>query len=179
MPGERTLYRKIQVVLDYTKDGRHNDKDTLMKYIIGRQPTNFIYYYRDKTTKDIVHDYSERSIEHTIEICRELKLISGDELVLTRVGVSASDPSRFSAIIGKRASELLESKGIPVSTISRAIKSILLSNSPAPPTAEAIWNQLDRPEKVTTFQTFAQLLNLLGESRHLLMTQKRIYLPMP
>ncbi len=177
MPGERTLYRKIQVVLDYAKDGRHNDKDTLVKYIIRRQPTNFIYYYRDIKTDTIVHGYSEGSIERTIEICHELKLVSGDKIALTRTGVSASDPTRFSAIIGKKAIELLENKGISLYVICSAIKNILSSENPAPPTAKAIWDQIDTSQDVIDFQTFAQMLNLLGESSHLLMTQRRIYLP--
>lgn len=177
MPGERTLYRKIQVVLNYAKEGKHTDKTTLIDYIIGRKPTNFIYYYRDKSTDEIIYGYSEKSLERTIQICHDLKLLSGEALALTRTGVSASDPRRFMTIIGRRTSEFLESKGISLNSIGRAIKKILQASNPQPPTAEAIWKQLEEEQEILEFSTFARFLNLLGQSQRLLMTQRRIYLP--
>lgn len=179
MPGERTLYRKIQIILDYAKDRRHKDKRTLIDYIVGRKPTNFIYYYRDRTTDEIIYGYSEKSIERTMEICRDLKLLSGEGLFLTKTGVTASDPRRFMTIIGRKTSELLESKGISLNSILRAIRRIIRSSNPEPPTVRTIWHELNEPEESIDFLTFAQLLNLLGQSGYLVMSQKRIYFPVP
>jgi hypothetical protein len=177
MPGERTLYRKIQVVLGYAKDGRHEDKETLVKYITNHKPTNFIYYYRDGNSEEVAHGYSQKSIEDSIDVCYDLKLFSGHTVDLTKTGISACDSRRFPSVVGRRTVEFLESRKIPLSAIDNAIKKILLSNNPEPPTARAIWSQLYESVDNVDFQLFARLLNLLGQSQQLLMTQRRIYLP--
>lgn len=177
MIGERTVYRKIQVILDYAKDGRHNDKDSLVSYIVNQKPTNFIYYYRNVTTDEIEHGYSVKSIVHTIQLCIDLKLLSAKALTLTKIGVSASDPRRFPSIVGKKTSEFLEDNGVPLSSITNAIRKILRSSNPNPPTGKEIWDRLQLPDEGIKYRLFRQLICLLGQCKVLMMSQKRIYLP--
>jgi len=177
MPGEHTLYRKIQVVLDYAKNGKHEDEKTLVDYISSRKPTNFIYYYRDKKTDKIAFGYSENSIKRAIQMCCDLKLLRGPKLELTKVGVSASDPRRFTTIIARRVTEFIDRKGVPLSTVETAIRKVLHAPDPEPPTTRAIWDRIAHPKEDIDFVTFAQLLNLLGQSKQLNMSQRRIYLP--
>lgn len=177
MPGERTLYRKIQVILDYVKEGKHEDQEALLEYIYSRSPTNFIYYWRDKTTDRVEHDYSKRSITSVIQLCGDLQLISKKDLSLTKTGIAASDPRRFPTIIGRQTTHLLEKKNIPLISIRQAINETLGGGDPKPPTAVEIWARLDGAADNVDFQQFRQLINLLGQSNVLLMSQKRIYLP--
>ena len=177
MIGERTVYRKIQVILDYAKDGRHNDKDSLISYIVNRKPTNFIYYYRNVKTDEIEHGYSEKSIDHAIMLCIDLKLLSDEALTLTKIGVSASDPRRFPSIVGKKTSKFLEDNGIPLSSITNAIRKILRSSNPKPPTDKEIWEKLQLHDDGIKYRLFKQLTCLLGQCQVLMMSQKRIYLP--
>ena len=177
MTGERTLYRKVQVVLDYAKEGKHRDRATLIEYIVSRQPTNFVFYWRHRASDEVRHGYSEASIRRAIQACLDLHLLHGTELALTKRGLSATDPRRFTTIIGSSVSQFLESAGIPVTSIVVAISKILRSSKPRPPTAREIWDQLGAPEEAIDPDEFLQMITLLGQSQVLLMTQKRIYLP--
>ena len=179
MPGERTLYRKIQVVLDYAKEGKHHNEDSLLDYIQSQHPTNFIYYWRDRKTDETVHGYSVKSIAHVIRLCVELKLLSREELLLTETGVSAADPRRFPNILGEKVKELFEEKGISLASIHAAIARILQAESPTPPTAEKIWEYARTSNVNIDLTTFNQMIALLGQCKILLMTQRRIYLPFP
>lgn len=176
MPGERSLYRKIHVTLEYAKERKHKSVDSLGEFIYRRSPTNFLYYWRDRETDDIKHDYSRGSINDTIMLCIDLGLMSRDG-GLTQLGVTAVDPRRFPTVVGNRVSRLLAENGVDLDTIKVAIVTILRGPVPNPPTAEEIWAQIEEPEEFD-FLTFKRLMNLLGECHVLLRTQKRIYLPL-
>jgi len=177
MPGEKTIYRKIQVVLDYVKSGKHHSFDSLSKYIYSRAPANFIYYYRHKETDKVKFDYSKKSIDRTIQLCLELRLISKDRLSLANIGASASDPRRFPIIIGKCVIDLLKRKKISLDLIKNTIEDVLHDSNPKPPTSLEIWKRLEVDENDIKLVRYKQLINLLGQCNILLMTQKRIFLP--
>src|SRR5688572_8611360 len=120
MPGERSLYRKIQVTLEYAEEGKHKSVETLEDHIYRRSPTNFVYYWRDDTDT-IRHEYSRNSIQETIKTCVALGIIKASDGGLTTLGVSASDPRRFPTIVGNRVSKLLSEKGVGVDVIKKAI----------------------------------------------------------
>lgn len=178
MPGEKTIYRKIQIVLDYVKSGKHHDYDSLLNYIYHRSPTNFLYYWRDLETDEIKFDYSKKSINRILNLTIELKLLSRNTMSLTKNGVSATDPRRFPTVIGKRVTDYLNSKQIPLKLIEKAIRDAIQENNPMPPTSLEIWDQLDLDEDVIKLIKFKQMINLLGQCNILYMTQKRIFLPL-
>jgi len=177
MSGERTLYRKVQVVLDYAKEGKHRDKSTLVERILDRQPSNFAYYWRDRRTDEVKRGYSKVSIDKAIQTCIDLKLVSGEEVNLTKKGVSAADPGRFPTVVGKSASARLEEKGIPHSSIVKAIVSILHADPPRIPTIEELWAKLGERGDGVDATEFRQMVTLLGQREILRMTQKRVFLP--
>ena len=177
MAGAQTMYRKIQIILDYAKKGKYRDKESLLEYISKRSPTNFTYFYRDRKTDKIVSRLSMKSIDHAVNLCIELKLISNKNFSLTKAGVSATNPERFPIILGRRVKELLSKKGIMIDTILETIIKILKESKPKPPTAMEIWKNLKYTEGEIDLKTFNRLTNLLGQCKVLLMTQKRIYLP--
>lgn len=178
MAGERNLYRKVQVVLEYAKDAKHRDLESLRNHILNKKPTNFIYYWRDRESDQIQSGYSEKSIDAVLLLCIDLRLIDGTTFALTKAGTSATDARRFPVIVGKRVSELLESKGLSVEHVSRAIRTILHNTKPSAPTSKEIWNYLQSSDDSVDLPLFSQLLNLLGQCEVLQVTQKRIFLPL-
>ena len=177
MPGEKTLFRKIQVVLEYAKDEKHDDDITLTEYMLKQNPTNFVYYWHDSITDAVNFGYSEKSIKSTIELCCDLGLLSKGSCELTKVGLNATDPRRFSTILGKRACDLLERLDVPISSIRRAISQVLREPDPVPPTASEISARLDIGKDGITPLKFNRLMNLLGQCEVLRMTQKRVFFP--
>jgi hypothetical protein len=177
MSGERTLYRRVQVVLDYAKEGKHKDKSTLIQYILDRQPRNFVYFWRDRRTDKVKQGYSRASIDKSVQTCIDLRLVSGPELSLTKKGVSAADPGRFPTVAGKSAAARLEEKGIPLTAVVKAIVGILHADPPRIPTTEEIWSKLGEPSDSIDATEFRQMVTLLGQCEILRMTQRRIFLP--
>jgi hypothetical protein len=165
------------VILEYAKEGKHQDKKSLIEYIESNKPTNFLSSWRNRETDIIEHRYSTNSIERAIKICVDLKLLQGESMVLTPHGRSATDPRRFPTIVGGSVRELLESLGIPFNLILNSIRSILHSDQPRPSTSEEIWNQLGRPAETINEEEFQSLLALLGQCHILSVTQKRMFLP--
>lgn len=177
MYGERTLYRKVQVVLEYAKEEKHIAKDSLIEYIESNKPTNFLCSWRDKETDIIEHRYSRNSIERAIKICVDLKLLQGEKMVLTSRGKSATDPRRFPTIIGSGAKEFLETAGISLDSILNAINTILHLDKPYPPTSGGIWEHLGEAKSTINQEEFQWLLTIVGQCQILSMSQKRIFLP--
>ncbi|HST52242.1 MAG TPA: hypothetical protein VLJ61_09565 [Pyrinomonadaceae bacterium] len=174
MPGERTLYRKIQVTLEYANEGKHTSVEALEEYMYQRSPTNFVYYWRDEKDK-VRQDYSRNSIRDTVQLCVELGLVNDGEL--TQLGLNAVDPRRFPIIVGKQVTKFLTRKDMGIDSVQEAIGKIIKLSTPKPPTADEIWSHLKRNGSEIDLQTFKRLINLLGECKVLWMSQKRIYLP--
>ena len=175
MPGERTAYRKLQVLLDYAKTGKHGNTKQLAEHVGRRAPTNFAYYYRDRETDEVVKETSIRSIDATISLAAELGLLSPETGSLSKIGVAATDPRRFPQIVANRTSALLKKRGIPRDSIKNAIRDLLHSNPPQLPTVDAVWSCFPGAELDLT--KFARLLRILADAGTIGASQKRIYLP--
>ena len=177
MYGEKSLYRKVQVVLEYAKEGKHTNKDSLLAFVERSKPTNFLTSWRNRETDIIEHRYSVNSIERAIRICVDLKLLEDETMALTSHGRSATDPRRFPTIVGNSAKEYLEASGISFASILNSINATLHSDKPHPPTSEEIWEHLGQPEGIINREDFQRLLTLLGQCQILSISQKRIFLP--
>ena len=177
MPGERTPYRKIQVVLDYAKEGKHQDVDTLVRLVTAGRPTNFVYFYRDRVSDEIKFRYSKASVERTVHLCIDLGLLSPGAVTLNKTGLNATDPRRFATIVGACARECLGKRGVPLEAIHLAIEALLCGKHRVPPTADQVWNNLRQQGGTLDFEEFRRLMALMGQCGVLLMTQRRIYLP--
>lgn len=175
MPGERSLYRRIQVVLEYANEREHQSLEDFLDYLYRRSPTNFVYYWRDKETDTIRHDYSRNSMKSTVDLCIDLGLILRRNANPTPIGKNAADPRRFPIIMGKQVAKLMSHYEIGIESIIDAIKVIARDSSPKPTTADEIWDKVN--SEAIDFVTFKRLMNLLGSCRVISMSQKRIYLP--
>lgn len=175
MPSERSLYRKMQIILDYCQAGKHSNIDELQDLVIRHSPLNFIYHRRDPKTKEVLAQCSSSSIKAAIRLCIDLYLISAPLGKITPLGVSATDPRRFSRIIGKQVSDSMANHQVPVERIIDVINNELLRrNPPVAPTADQIWEALGIP---MSLRYFRRLMHLLGQSAILQVSQQRIYLP--
>ena len=177
MPGERSLYCKIQVVLDYAKQGNHTNLATLVNIIHTHVPVNFVHYWRDRTTDKVKYKCSEDSIEETVDLCVDLGLLNKDNLKMSKRGLNATDPRRYALILGASAEELLAKYGITLSMIYSSIMTLLHGEHATPPTVDEIWHHLNPAENRIKFNKFRQLMGLFGYCGVLRMLQKRIYLP--
>ncbi len=175
MPSERSVFRKVQIILEYCQPNKHKSIDDLVDLIAGRAPASFVYYRSDTESEEIRAIASYKSIMHAIELAIELGLIHENSGHLTKLGVSATDPRRFSRIIGNQTVELLEHKGLSLEKIESTISDKLLHNKPPlPPTVKRIWEALATEVKI---KDFASYLNILGITGILSVEQKKIYLP--
>lgn len=175
MPSERSVFRKVQIILEYCQPNRHKSIDELVDLIVRRSPASFVYYRSDAESEEIRAIASPKSIMHAIELAIELGLINENSGHLTKLGVSATDPRRFSRIVGNQTVELLKNKGLPLEKIEQTIfEKFLQSRPPLPPTMKRIWEALATEVKI---RDFASYLNILGLTGILSVEQKRIYLP--
>jgi hypothetical protein len=175
MPSERSIFRKVQVILEYCQPNKHKSIEELVDLIERRAPASFVYHRFDVESEEVKTMASHNSIMHAIELAVELGLISETSGHLTKLGVSATDPRRFSRIIGNQTVELLKNKGLPLEKIEQTIfEKFLRSRPPLPPTVKRIWEALTTEVKI---KDFASYLNILGITEILSVVQKRIYLP--
>ena len=175
MPSERSIFRKIQVILDYCQPRKHHSIDELKDVIEKKSPLNFVYYRVDTNSDETKPYASNKSISHAVDLCVELGLINSVTGHPTKLGVSASDPRRFSRIIGHQTLEILKLKGISLDEIEATIVQRLLHRTPpVSPSVKRIWAELSTEIKL---KYFASYMNILGLSGILSVEQKRIYLP--
>ena len=175
MAGEKSLYRKTQVLLLYAGEADRVGENDLLDLINRRQPTNFIYAWRDKKTDEIKRRVSEKSVLYALRLCQRLKLLTVGEIRLTRTGRSATDPRRYPAVLGRQVVQLLETAGVGVDDIFKVSRRLLTHRMPVPPTSAAIWDGLACDD--LDFLDFNRLLSLLSDCGVLVVTQRRLYLP--
>lgn len=175
MPSERSIFRKVQVILEYCQPNKHKSIDELVDLIERKAPASFVYYRSDAESDEIKTFASYNSIKHAVSLSIELGLIHQASGQLTKLGVSATDPRRFSRIIGNQTLELLKHKELPLEKIESTIVEKLLQNKPPlSPTVKKIWEELSPEVKL---KDFASYLNILGLTEILTVEQKKIYFP--
>jgi hypothetical protein len=177
MAHERSLFRKVQLVLEYCQARKHNTIPDLKKIIKTKSPVNFAYYKTDDATGERKIEPSTNSINTAVNLCVGFGLVEPNTGHLTKLGVSATDPTRYARIMGACAVDILAKKGIALDKIESIISTNLLQHKPPiPPTAREIWDHL-RPQ--LTFREFTPYMNILGLAGILTVVQKKVYLPMP
>lgn len=179
MPGDRSLFRQLQVVLDYSRERKHDGVDALVRHIAGRHASSFIYYWRDRDSGKIRHAVSERSMKTTIALAIDLRLLEerGGAIGLTRAGVAACDASRFRAVLGRQVSEFMERNNVGPGRVEKTIQALLSRRPPVVPTADNILEQLVVKDEGADTDLLRRLLTLLGQSGVLEICQRRIFLP--
>lgn len=173
--NERSLYRKIQVVLEHGRRGKHNSTDDLISAIQGHPPLNFIYTVLDRKAGKKVPICSRNSIRRAVSVCVELEFLRPENGQLTPLGVRAANPEHFDKAVVKQLNEYFKQIKTPIEAISAAISGRLLRhNPPIVPTSENIWAAVGEP---LAFEQFASYLHLLGQCGVFETSQRKSYYP--
>lgn len=174
MIGERSIYRKVQVVLDSAKAGKTKSLQELEENIISLSPINFSYTIMDKKRGKRVPHCSTDSVRKTISLCIDLDLIN-EKGKLTDVGINLLDQNKFEKILSKQVLIFLKNKDITLEKMSETIKAGMLQSDPVIlPTSEAIWNAFDQP---MSFERFSVLLTLLGQCNTITTSRRKLFIP--
>ena len=169
--NERTIHRKLQVILDTARRGKFESLVELRAALEAEPPVSFMY----RKSKDRKLHCSERSIARSIRVAVTLGLLDPDSAKLTDAGIRATDPQKFDRVIGRQAVDFLERTGASFPKIASAInKRLLHADPPMPPTAINIWSALDEP---IPYPSFAMYLRLIGYCGILATSQRKIFLP--
>jgi NTP pyrophosphatase (non-canonical NTP hydrolase) len=172
MPGESSLYRKIQVVLEVAKSVRVETAAELRDEVGGVKPDNFLTRQYDHNKDAFVAKISETSIRRAVDFCQRLGLIE-ETGELTDAGRQALRKTQFDRVIASQARDYLHHAGISLAKINRTISSNLRSDPPVLSTSRELW--LASGSKVN-YSIFSRMLTLLSECGGAHSSQKKIYL---
>ncbi|MBU4319655.1 MAG: hypothetical protein KJ739_00990 [Nitrospinae bacterium] len=174
MIGERSIYRKVQVVLDSAKSGKTKSLQELEENIVSLSPINFSYTIMDKKRGKRVPHCSTDSVHKIVSLCIDLELVN-EKGKLTDIGINLLDQDKFEKVLSKQVLIFLKNTGITLEKMSETIKADMLQSDPVIlPTSEAIWNALDQP---VPLERFSVLLTLLGQCNTITTSRRKLFLP--
>ena len=172
MPSEKSVYRKIQVVLDTAKSVQVNTLEDLRAEIRARKQPNFLTRQFDREQDTFVPDISDRSIRRTLVVCLLLELIGPDGR-LTKEGRQALRILRFDDVVANQIRSFLRREGIIFSNLNKVIIEDLHSNPPVLPTSRELWEAVDAD---ISYSNFSRMLILLAQCGGAKSSQRKIYL---
>ncbi len=174
----RSLYRKIQSVLDEARRGRSGSREGLINSIESRGYVDFTRYrVKPDRTVDVV-PCSKEAIARAVDVCVSLSLLDGLTGKLTREGMKASDPSEFDIAMRHALTSGFSVLGAPLSDIRKTITDLLTKYDNATlPTWEAIYDRLAISTGAAHREKFRTYLTLLSLCHGISFSRKKIYLP--
>jgi hypothetical protein len=172
MAGSRSLYRKIQEVLDFAKSVDVKTAAELRAEIESTEPQIFKTNQYDRDSDTFVPRVSPRVIRNTVNMCELLDFI-GIDGALTDLGREALRKNRFDQILSRQVRSKLKTKGVTLAEINRVIIASLQSRPPVMPTCARIWESCGG---TMSYSLFWRLLTLLANCGVAESSQKKIYL---
>jgi hypothetical protein len=175
----RSLYRKIQRVLEEARKEKAESKEDLVELISKRGHLDFTYLKSSPGGGAKPAACKLESIRHIIEMCALFGLMDQEEFRLTPRGLRALEsPTQFDRELRHALLKRLEQIGAPMALIHDTITRLLLDRrGNILPTWDAIYGQLNlSPEKCAKHE-FHQYLSLLSACKGISSSRKKIYLP--
>lgn len=172
MPSERSLFRKVQTVVEVARTVKVSDLEELCREIKGLGPTMFNTSRYVAERDAFVTDISMEAIKRAVTFCRFLDLLS-EEGTLTVRGRDAARKSRFSAVLGEQARLKLSAAGVKPGAVNSVIRSKLHGDPPVLPTSDVLWEEL---QPTMSRETFSKMLTLLIHCECGQSSQKKVYL---
>jgi hypothetical protein len=172
MPTERSLYRKIQEILDTAKAEHVESLEDLRGKLDKRQDQMFKTYQYDPEKDAMRLLPSPRVIRNAVRICCLIGMIS-NEGHLTDAGRQALQRKRFASVIASQVRQFLRQHGLDLAQMNRAISDGLEARPMILPTSIALWEATGSklPKGI-----FTRLLTLLGHAGGAESVQRKIYL---
>ncbi len=138
MPSERSLYRKIQEVLETSKAVHVESIEDLRDKLLKRRDKMFktLQYNPEKDLMSLLP--SSRVIKSTVRMCYLLGLISqtGE---LTEVGRQALQRKRYDKIIENQARKFLIEQNMDLDQMNQVITESLQAKPVVLPTSTVLW----------------------------------------
>jgi hypothetical protein len=172
MPAKRSLYRKIQEVLDSAKSVRAASRADLVQAITDSNNEIFHTLQYNARLDKFEPGISKRVVKQTVATCILLDLISGDGR-LTDTGSSALRKAHFEGIVAKQIRAHLSFQGLDVEKLNRVIAKNLRAEPPVMPTCAVLWEAYGES---IPYGRFARLLTLLAHCGGAQSSQRKIYL---
>ena len=174
----RSLYRKIQSVLDEARRGQSGSREGLIDSIESRGYVDFTRYrVKADRTVDVV-PCSKEAIARAVDTCVSLGLLDGSTGKPTREGAKASDPSEFEGVMRHALTSGFVVLGAPLSNIRKATADLLTKyDHETLPTWDAIYDRLGVSGGGPHKETFRSYLTLLSLCHGISFSRKKIYLP--
>jgi hypothetical protein len=175
----RSLYRKIQRVIEEARKEKAESKEDLAKLISGRGHLDFTYLKSSPGGGAKPAACKLESIQHVIEMCVLFNLIEDEKFRLTPRGLRAVESlTQFDRELRQALLKQLEQIEAPMALIHETITRLLLDQRGSIlPTWDAIYEQLGLSPKKCTKHVFHQYLSLLSACKGIGSSRKKIYLP--
>lgn len=171
MASERSLYRKIQVVLSLAKAVDIGSISELYTAVAAQRPPNFLTKQYDSAHDELTLDVSKRGVRRAVNICRRLGLL--DEAGgLTETGKQALKAAHFDRIVSNQIRTLFRERGIGRSALNEIIRKCLRSDPVTMPTTSELW---ERTNSEISLMLFSQMLTLLSQCGEAQSFQRKIY----
>jgi len=174
MPSDRSLYRKVQEVLEIARSVEVSSLPELRQAIKAKRSHVFNTSQYDADRDAITSRVSLRVIHESVRMCHFLQLI-GEDGTLSDAGRDALRKGRFESVVAQSTLEILKRSGVRVASLNQSIVTSLQSKPPVLPTASHLWKS--SADGVTIrYGTFAKLLTLLSHCGAAEVSQKKVYL---
>ncbi len=175
---ERSLYRKIQVILDEARKMDHSSTESLVKNILRMGYLNFTYFEVEKSGKAVPRTVKKETVKKVIETCIHLDLLTSGTAELTKVGHRAVERDLFNNTLRNQLKKAFRSMGCPVELIFDKSAAILSNRGEmSVSTWETIFRDLSLDS--SNKKRFHEYLNLFALCGGIEYSQKRIFLPGP
>jgi hypothetical protein len=172
MPGSKSLYHKIQEVLEQARRSTPIDLRDLERIIEESGADAFYTRQYDKKRDRHVDLPSTKVIRKTVRICRNLDLLT-EEGVLTQFGRDALRKLKFNTVLSQRVRHYLLTAGVDVDALNKHVDGLLRNRPPVLPTSTALW---EISKCSLPLAMFSRLLTLLSHADAASSTQQKVYL---
>lgn len=171
MPSEKSLYHKVQLILQHAASSEAANLDQLSSEIQARRLPNFNTLQYDEKRDTFLWRQSARVVKRTVGFCRRLDLID-DNAHLTRDGRQALRKTLFDTVLSRKIRDILD-RAVGIDKVNQVIQECLHRNPPELPTANRLRSAL-APDMVGA--EFARLLTLLSHCGAAESSQAKLYL---
>lgn len=173
MRSERSLYAKVQLVLEVAARGESTTLPELRQRILSEGHSSFLTMQYDADADDYVWAQSDRAVGRAVSACSRLGLVSEDG-ALTAAGKRAARNERgYHQEVRRSIIERLEQAGASVTDLQAAVTELLSRTPPELPSASALFDELG-PDLARV--EFSRLLSLLADVEGATTVQRKVFL---
>jgi len=172
MASEKSLHRKIQLILENAASSSADNISELAAEIEGKKLPNFNTLQYDKKKDEFLWRQSGRVIRRAVRMCVRLGLLD-DRGQLTKNGRLACRKTQFDSALAESIRGILVRDGVAMQSLNNAIAEGLKSDPPILPTAKALWEALGSEMRAGDFSRLLTLLSHCGAAES---SQAKVYL---